>query len=98
MQSLMIIGRRWFQRGSGNTYHTATIYVDGKCIHKSEITYGYGEHFLHTAGEWLEANGYMPERRHWHNGGADPLWKYFRDDRGVNYSVETIDVDRKKDL
>ncbi len=98
MQHLMIIGHRWFQKTYGNTYNTAQIIVDGETVHKTQMQYGYGEHYLDIAADWLEANGYMPERRHYANGGSEPMWQYFRDDRGVKYLYQTIDVQRKKDL
>jgi hypothetical protein len=97
-KSVLIVGRRWFQKTYGNTYNTATIYVDGKFVHKTAKQYGYGEHFLTIAADWLEQNGYMPEREHHANGSAEPIWAYFRDRHGAAYHYETIDVTREKDL
>lgn len=98
MQSLTIIGRRWFSRPNGNTYHTAQIIVDGETVAKTPMQYGYGNQYVWTAGQWLEDNGYMPERKHHDNGSGESLFTYFRDDRGVAYEDITIDVDRKRDL
>jgi hypothetical protein len=98
MKSLTIIGRRWFQRGPGNTYHTAQIIVDGKTVHKSIKSYGYGDMYVETATQWLEANGYMPDREHHANGSAEPAWRYFRDERGIAYEAQAIDVSRERDL
>ena len=53
MKNYTIIGRRWFQRSYGNTYHTVEIYVDGKFIGKSPETYGYGDCYRQTAAEML---------------------------------------------
>ncbi len=33
VQSITILGRRWFQKSYGNTYFTAQILVDGKKVH-----------------------------------------------------------------
>jgi hypothetical protein len=97
-QSVTIIGRRWFEKTNGNTYHTATIYIDGEMVHKLPFQYGYGNQFEWNAVQWLDENGYMPEREHHKNGSAEPGWAYFRDKHGLTYHVETIDVQRKKDL
>lgn len=97
-KSVTIIGRRWFQKSYGNTYNTASIYVDGKLLHKTLKHYGYGEHYLTVAEEWLEANGYMPDREHHSNGSAEPSWQYFRNKHHLEFHYESIDVSREKDL
>lgn len=96
--SVTIIGRRWFERVNGNTYHTAQIIVDGELIGKTPFQYGYGNQFEWNAWSWLEEHGYMPNREHSKNGSAEPGWRYFRDKHGLKYYVEVIDVKRKKDL
>jgi hypothetical protein len=97
-QSVSIIGRRWFQRGPGNTYCTASIYVDGVCIHKLPARYGYGSYYAQAAEDWLDQHGFMPGRVHYKNGSKEPGWQFFRDKHGINYSTEAIDVQREKDL
>lgn len=97
MESLTIIGRRWFRRSAGNTYNTAEIIVDGELVHKTPRQYGYGDHYLDLAAEWLEANGYLPQRQHYTNGGADPLWAYCRE-RRIAFTASCVDVPRQKDL
>lgn len=52
INTMKIEGKRWFQRSYGNTYHTVKVFVDGEIL-KSEITYGYGSHYLQTAAELL---------------------------------------------
>lgn len=85
--SLHISGRRWFQRSYGNTYHTVTIYKDGEPVYTSPRTYGYGDHFLQTAVEWLRKNGY-PD--------AEYGTRYLREVLGGSYEV--VDVARERDL
>ena len=89
MASLHIEGRRWFQRGPGNTYHSVRIWIDGVQVAFLPFQYGYGEGFLQTALDWLKANGHAP---------ADAQYGtlYLRETLGGTYSV--IDVQRKKDL
>ena len=90
-KSLEIIGRRWFQRTHGNTYHTAEIVLDGKTVHKTPKEYGYGEQYVASARDWLVENGYLPKR--WL---IEQLW-HLRDN-GIQYSAHAIDVKRERDL
>lgn len=86
INTMKIEGKRWFQRSYGNTYHSVKVFVNGEVL-KSEITYGYGSHYLQTAAELLKENGYdIPED----NGKA---YAYVID---FPHTVE--DVKRKKDL
>jgi hypothetical protein len=57
---LFIVGRRWFQRSYGNTYNTFEIkdVYNQKTIHYSEMQYGYGDHYLNLAYDWMKAAGY----------------------------------------
>src|SRR5262245_50331830 len=98
VQSVTILGRRWFHRGPGNTYHSAQIIVNGKIIHKIDFRYGYGNQFEWEACDWLEANGFMPDRKHYQSGSAEPGWQYFRDQRGIAWLTEAIDVRTRKEL
>jgi len=89
MQSLHIEGRRWFQRGPGNTYHSVRIFIDGALAACMPYQYGYGDQFLQTAIDWLKAQGRIP--------AAAPYGTlYLRETLGGTYSV--IDVSRKGDL
>lgn len=61
INTMKIEGKRWFQRSYGNTYHTVKVFVNDEVL-ESEVTYGYGSHFLQTAAELLKENGYeIPE-------------------------------------
>jgi hypothetical protein len=51
--NVFVIGRRWFDRVNGNTYHTAEVEVNGIYVGKSRMTYGYGDQYLETAKEIL---------------------------------------------
>lgn len=96
-KSITVIGRRWFNRGPGNTYHSAEILVNGKRVGGIDFAYGYDDAYLQNAADWLEANGYMPDRDHHANGSADPLWAYCRD-REIEFAYSVSDVSRRKDL
>jgi hypothetical protein len=86
IESMRIEAKRWFQKSYGNTYHTVKVFVNDEVL-ESDITYGYGTHYLQTAAELLKANGYdIPED----NGEAYSLV--------VKYDHTAEDVKRKKDL
>lgn len=89
---LTMVGRRWFDRTYGNTYHTVKILINGESVYTSPITYGYDDCFLQTGYEWLRGNLYLP---------ADPPRMFpgtawLRENFVFSYDV--ADVKRKKDL
>lgn len=86
INTMKIEGKRWFQRSYGNTYHTVKIYVNDEVL-KSEITYGYGSHYLQTAAELLKENGYDIQ---------EDSGKVYAYSTKFPHTVE--DVKRKKDL
>lgn len=93
MKTLTILGRRWFQKTYGNTYHTATIMIDGRTVHVIPQRYGYDSAYLTSATDWLRDNGYlegMDERR-------DTLWGYC-DRAGIVLEYHATDVSRERDL
>lgn len=87
IETLVIRARRWFQKSYGNTYHTVTVIVNGHVL-KSEIKYGYGNHYLTTAAELLFENGYdIPENS---IDALEAIRKF------SNGDYEAVDVKRKK--
>ena len=100
--AINVLGRRWFQKTYGNTYNTAEVFIyfaDGSTEYfKIPFGYGYGDQYAQRAEKQLELRGYMPGREQYANGSAQPAWQYFRDDRGINYTYQAIDVARKRDL
>ena len=61
---IYIEARLWFQKSYGNTYHTAKVDIYDKSSKQwttlvSPMTYGYGEHYKHTAASLLLENGYF---------------------------------------
>jgi len=65
MKSLTIIGRRWFDKRGGNTYHSVKVYVDNKFYNSVDFTYGYDSHYLQTAIELLIKGGILAEGGHY---------------------------------
>ena len=78
MQSITVIGRRWFDKVNGNTYNSAEIIIDGKFVGKVPFGYGYDEHYVTRAAEWLEGQGLIKLERY-SNGGGEQLWQYCKE-------------------
>lgn len=98
MKNIIIMGRRWFDTGPGNTYHKVSIFIDGKLVYTSpDIIYGYDDHYIQTATAWLEGRGYIPDLEHYPNGGSEALWRYC-ERKGLEYKALVSDVKRKSDL
>lgn len=86
IENMRIEAKRWFQRSYGNTYHTVKVFVNNEVL-ESDITYGYGNHYLQTAVELLRDNGYdIPSD----NGKAYSIV--------IKYDHAAEDVKRRKDL
>jgi hypothetical protein len=74
MKSLVIIGRKWFDKVNGNTYYTSEIIIDGEIKHKTEMQYGYDDAYIQTAKQWLIDNGYIVDA-----GNICGLWTYCKE-------------------
>jgi len=96
-QAIHVHGRRWFERTNGNTYHSVTVWVDGDQVHRTDFTYGYGDHWLQTATQALDGLGLLPGIKRYNSGGTESLWQYCQD-RSIKLVTEVDDVRRKKDL
>ena len=97
-QTFTVIGRRWFDRINGNTYHSAEAFVNGKLIGRVAFEYGYGDQWQWTAAEILEKAGYMPKREKFEStGGSESLWRYC-EKHNIDLVSTCSDVQRKKDL
>lgn len=90
MKSLTIIGRRWFDRTNGNTYHSVTCIVDDENVGGVSFAYGFSDHYLQTAREYLEEKDLLPR-------DPAPLWQYCLEN-GITLNRHVTDVARKKDL
>ncbi len=96
-KQIKIIGRRWWRRTYGGTYHTADIYVDGEMVHTTPRQYGYGDQYVETAWSWLEHEGYIPKRERFANGGMEAPWRQAQD-LGIEFLYTVYDVKRQRDL
>ncbi len=88
---VLIIGRRWFDRANGNTYHTAEVVVNDKIIGKSRMSYGYEEQYIQTGKEILLDHFELPEGMK----ESSPLWQLR--EYGVDFRKRVTDG-LKRDL
>ncbi len=91
LNSYTIVGKRWFERTYGNTYHSVRIYKGKELIAEKLFTYGYEEHYMQTAAELMVKAGLIPAFEH---------ENYFqvRNELNANCLILIDDVSRKKDL
>jgi hypothetical protein len=97
LKQLTVIGRRWFHRGPGNTYHSVQLVVNGEWVEGVDYAYGYGDQYLQSAEEKLEALGYITDRKRYPSGISEPLWQYCQR-RGIKFTETVTEVARKRDL
>lgn len=90
--SITIVGRRWFDRVNGNTYHSCECLINGNVVARVEFEYGYGDSYQYSGMKKLAALGYLPG----FDSNSVP-WRYC-EERGINYYCTHSDVSRKKDL
>lgn len=89
-EQITIIGRRWFQKTYGNTYHTVEVYVNGELVEKSPETYGYDSQYVQTAHEILNKSG--------HFKGDYGDFSQAQKDHRDKFVISVTDVNREKDL
>ena len=97
VQSIVIVGKRWFQKSYGNTYCSAVAYVNGKPLVSFSKVYGYGDYYLQYITELLEKEGYLPGIEKYEWGGMEAIWRYC-ERSGIEFSYTVSDVSREKDL
>ena len=91
-RQIFIHGKRWRQRSNGNTYHTVSIWIDGKHVFKSPITYGYDRQYEQTALAWLVDEEYLEIPNL-----SSSLWGLC-EDQDIPFANEATNVARKRDL
>lgn len=101
VQQIQIIGRRWFDRINGNTYHSVEVYQDNKLVGRNPFAYGYDEHYLTTAHMILQEAGIYPKTDERLPSGCGKDEYDFRMDMRNNrdkFLISVTDVSRKRDL
>jgi hypothetical protein len=96
--SIVVVGRRWFDKANGNTYHSVTAYLDGAESVHVPFAYGYDYAFEQTAWEELFPKLGLSESELRYASGAMKSCSEWCRDNGVVYASEVSDVARKSDL
>ena len=94
IKKLEVRGRRWYRRGAGGVYCKAYIYINDKLVHVTPEQYGYGDHYLTLAKDWLRREGYLEGLL---DDERDPLW-HLRDKHKIDLQYGVTDVARERDL
>lgn len=97
MHTLTILGKRWFQRTYGNTYHSADILIDGVKVGNTGIHYGYDDQYVYTAFKYLGARGLLPAPIRDEHGRME-VPRLWCDKHGITLHYSASDVAREKDL
>lgn len=87
---ITIIGKKWFDRVYGNTYHSVKVWVNGKLVGNNPYEYGYGEQYIQSAHDILVATDNFK--------GDYSAFCQDRMNHRDNFIIEVSDVSRKKDL
>ena len=99
MNYISISAKEWFDKANGNSYFAARIMVDDKHIGTLPFQYGYGDHYIDMANQWLDLNGYLYNPRS--NKGVPreraPLWRYC-EDNGIKLFTFKQDRCLKREL
>ena len=97
---IIIRARLWFNKKTGNTYHSTKVYCKGELIGKKPFEHVYGDHFMVTAFKALQDAGIYPKTREQKNAQDADLHGFLDDvdkDR-ERFDVQHTDVARKRDL
>ena len=58
MIKYIIVGKKWFDKVNGNTYHSARVYdLEMKCVAVASYEYGYGEQYVYSAFNAMKKDG-----------------------------------------
>lgn len=97
VKSISVIGRRWFDRVNGNTYHSATTLVNGEPGPSVPYQYGYGSQYEYNAAMELDKAGIIQLENYGEGRPRESLWRYC-DRNKIAYSSQVFDLQRKKDV
>lgn len=93
LKTVHVVGRRWYRRTYGGVYCTVDIYINGKLAAHLSPQYGYGDHYMTLALDWLKRNDYIPPQYK----DAHALW-WLQDKMDFKLTNEVHDVKRERDL
>ena len=92
IKNLIIIGKEYFDKVNGNSYHTATVFVNGLFFAKSNIEYGYGDQYIGTATDMLIKAGYLKDM----GSISTVLWRYAEEKKISLYTTKIEGLTKKQ--
>jgi len=97
---IFVIVKKWFDKISGNTYHSVRVFVNERNIGYEPFKYGYGDHYKQTALELLQKEGYFNTGEKLENGYSKDydVWSQYQKDHYDTVLFDVIDVYRRRDL
>lgn len=87
--TIQILGRRWFDKVNGNTYHSVDVYVNNELVGRTPFKYGYERAYEQTGREILLKHYNYPKNFDKYKG---------LEAHGIKVLYNVTDVSRKKDL
>lgn len=103
-RSIVIVGRRWFDKKYGNTYFTTQAFIDGELWDNPNegVDYGYGNHYAYHTMMMLEEKGderfIIPKRERSKHTNLPEGFHAYSQRTGIKVTFTASDVARKKDL
>ncbi len=82
IKTIDINAKEWFDKVNGNSYFSAVITLNYGMPDEENISlpfqYGYGDHYIDMANEYLQQNNIIPKERY-ENGLWYPIRQYCRE-------------------
>ena len=75
IKSIMVIGKRWFDKVNGNTYCSSRVYINGELSFAVPWQYGYGNYYEQKAKEEMDKKGLIKLVKYG-NGCSESFWEY----------------------
>lgn len=96
VKSITVIGKLWFDKVNGNSYHTAKVLINGEHYCNIPFQYGYGDQYEQSALEQLTKDGYFKDMEKYQNGTSECFWRYC-DRKGIKYFRTSSYVSTKRE-
>lgn len=95
--SIVIIGRKWFDKSRGSTYFSAVGLING--IEKVNIPYDYGydNHYVEQVFKQLRESGYITNAIQYPNHCHQSLSEYCKEN-DITLYYTAANVSKRKDL
>jgi hypothetical protein len=87
VRSIFVETREWYDKTGGQVYFSSRIYVNGKHVYTTGMTYGYGSHDEYVAAKVLAYRGIIPDTL----DGRSIRWA-----RDLGIDVYTVKYESKK--